>query len=65
MTASVTFEGLFTAGGVEDIFIEGDQVTYFEDGRLRRLVEPTSEAGNHPTADGRRHTAAQTQRELP
>lgn len=39
-------ESLFTAGGVEDIFIEGDRVTYFQDGRLRGLVEPTSEAEN-------------------
>ncbi|MFN2504784.1 MAG: hypothetical protein ABR540_11285 [Acidimicrobiales bacterium] len=32
---------------------------------LRCLVEPTNAAENHPTADGRRRTAAQTQVELP
>lgn len=53
MTGGVTFQGLLTAAGVEDIFIDGDRVTYFEDGRLRRLDEATSDAENHPTVGGR------------
>ena len=56
MTGSATFEGLLTAAGVEDIFIDGDRVTYFEDGRRRRLDEATREAENHPTVDGRHQT---------
>ena len=55
MTGSATFEGLLTADGVEDIFIDGGRVTYFQDGRRRRLDEATSEA-DHPTVDGRRQT---------
>ena len=64
MTASVTFESLLAAGGVEDIFIEGDRVTYFQDGRLRDLVEPTNEAESHSPVDICCHTAAQTQGEV-
>ncbi len=56
MSGSATYEGLLTAAGVEDIFIDGDRVTYFRDGRRRRLVEATSETENHPAVDGRRQT---------
>lgn len=56
MTRSATFEGLLTAVRVEDIFIDGGRVTYFQDSRRRRLDEATSEAENHPTVDGRRQT---------
>ena len=64
MTASVAFESLLTAGGVEDIFIEGDRVTYFQDGRLRSLVEPTNEAESHSPVDICRHAGGQTQGEV-
>lgn len=56
MIGSVTFESLLTTAGVEDIFIDGERITYFRDGRRRRLDEGTSEAEHHPTVDGRRQT---------
>jgi pilus assembly protein CpaF len=44
-------EKLLIAPGIEDIFIEGDRVTFLQYGKLRGMVEPTSEGENRHVID--------------
>jgi hypothetical protein len=45
--------GLFSRHDIEEVFIEGDRVSYIEEGgRLLALNEPTSERENRTSSNG-------------